>query len=423
MEGLHRQDDHRRRQHRHRRLRPRPGDGDRGAAAVLEGGPARALRLERRRHAHRRDAASASIPRRTLFIVASQDVHDAGDDDQRADRARVVARDAPRTPSAVAKHFVALSTNAKEVADVRHRHREHVRVLGLGRRPLLAVERDRPVDRVRDRHGPLRGAARPAATRWTSTSAPRRSRRTCRSILGMLGVWYANFFGAETHAILPYDQYLHRFAAYFQQGDMETNGKGVDRDGRRITDYSTGPGDLGRARHERPARVLSADPPGHAAHPVRLHRAGRDAQPARRAPRDPARELLRADRGADEGQDARRGARRARRRRSCPPDRIEALVPHKTFTGNRPTTSILVQKLTPRTLGSLIALYEHKIFMQGIIWNIYASTSGAWSSASSSHRRSCRSWKRSAVVTTHDASTNGLINCYKAPIQSLRRSG
>ena len=179
VEGPHRQDDHRRRQHRHRRLRPRAGDGDRGAAPVLEGGHARALRVERRRHAHRRDAARARS-RAHAVHRREQDVHDAGDADEREDRARVAAREARRRPTTrVAKHFVALSTNAKEVAGVRHRHREHVRVLGLGRRPLLAVERDRALDRVRDRHGSLRGAARRRPRRWTSTSAPRRSSRTC----------------------------------------------------------------------------------------------------------------------------------------------------------------------------------------------------------------------------------------------------
>ena len=128
-------------------------------------------------------------------------------------------------------------------------------------------------------------------------------------ILGLIGIWYNNFFDAQTVAILPYDQYMHRFPAYFQQGDMESNGKSVDRDSdvRRLLHR---PDHLGRAGHQRPARLLPADPPGHQTDPRRLPRAHRDPQPARRAPPDPALQLLRADRSPDEGQDRGRSPRR-----------------------------------------------------------------------------------------------------------------
>ena len=187
-------------------------------------------------------------------------------------------------------------------------------------------------------------------------------------VMALLGVWYANFWGAETHAILPYDQYLHRFAAYFQQGDMESNGKGVDRDGQPITDYTTGPVIWGEPGTNGQHAFYQLIHQGTRLIPCDFIAPVETPQPARRPPRDPARELLRADRGADEGQDRRRGARRARSARASP-DR-EDLVAHKTFPGNRPTTSIMVDELTPRTLGRLIALYEHKIFVQGVIWNI-----------------------------------------------------
>ena len=120
----------------------------------------------------------------------------------------------------------------------------------------------------------------PASTRWTSTSAPRRSSANLPVLLGLLTVWYTDFFGAQTQAVLPYDQYLKRFPAYLQQLTMESNGKHVtlDGDARRLPDR---PGVLGRAGHERAAQLLPADPPGHRADPVRLHRLHALAQPAR----------------------------------------------------------------------------------------------------------------------------------------------
>ena len=189
-------------------------------------------------------------------------------------------------------------------------------------------------------------------------------------ILGMLGIWYANFFGAETHAILPYDQYLHRFAAYFQQGDMESNGKRVDRDGQPITDYTTGPviwGEPGtNGQHafyqliHQGTRLIPCD----FIAPIETHN-----------PLGKHHEILLANFFAQtealmHGKTDGRGARRARGAEASEGARRRSSRRTRSFPGNRPTTSILVQKLTPRTLGSLIALYEHKIFVQGIVWNI-----------------------------------------------------
>ena len=190
-----------------------------------------ALRLQRRRHAHRRDAARGSTRRRTLFIVASKTFTTQETMTNADSGARLAARARSATTRRVAKHFVALSTNAKEVRELRHRHRQHVRVLGLGRRPLLAVVGDRPVDRAVDRHGQLRGAARRRARdgralpHRAARAEPAGHPRRCSAS----GTTTSS--APQTHAILPYDQYLHRFPAYFQQGDMETNGKSVDRDG------------------------------------------------------------------------------------------------------------------------------------------------------------------------------------------------
>ena len=136
-------------------------------------------------------------------------------------------------------------------------------------------------------------------------------------MMGLLAVWYADFFGAETCAVLPYDQYLHRFPAYLQQLTMESNGKHVTLDGARV-DYDTGADLLGRAGDQRPAQLLPADPPGDAADPLRLHRLRQLAQPARRPPRHPDVERLRPGRSARLRQNApSRCGRRGRRRRSC----------------------------------------------------------------------------------------------------------
>jgi glucose-6-phosphate isomerase len=229
----------------------------------------------------------------------------------------------------------------------------------------------------------------------------------------MLGVWYANFFDAQTHAILPYDQYMHRFAAYFQQGDMESNGKGVDRHGQRITDYTTGPiiwGEPGtNGQHafyqliHQGTRVIPCDfiAPIETHNPIGQHHqillANFFAQT----------EALMKGKTPDE-------ARAELEAQKLPKERLDQLVPHKTFTGNRPTTSIVVQKITPKTLGALIALYEHKIFTQGIVWDIYSFDQWGVELGKQLASKIMPELDGDAKVTSHDSSTNGLINLYKS---------
>ena len=181
-------------------------------------------------------------------------------------------------------------------------------------------------------------------------------------LLALLGIWYNNFYGAQTHAILPYDQYLHRFAAYFQQGDMESNGKSTDRRGHAV-DYQTGPiiwGEPGtNGQHafyqllHQGTKLIPADFIGFAEslNPVGDHHdklmANCFAQTAALAFGKTHEEVIAEGVG-------------------------EELAPYKTFSGNRPTNTILSDKLTPSVLGQPIALYEHKIFVQGVIWNIYS---------------------------------------------------
>ena len=231
-------------------------------------------------------------------------------------------------------------------------------------------------------------------------------------IMAMLGIWYSNFFGAATHAILPYDQYMSRFAAYFQQGDMESNGKRVDRSGHEIDDWTTGPivwGEPGtNGQHafyqllHQGTRLVPCDfiAPLETHNPLGRHHevllANFFAQT----------EALMRGKTAEE-------ARAEVEAQRLPRERIEELVPHKTFPGNRPTSSIVFPKLTPRTLGMLIALYEHKIFVQGVVWNIYSFDQWGVELGKQLAKRIEPELERQGLVSSHDASTNGLINRYK----------
>ncbi|UEG53948.1 glucose-6-phosphate isomerase [Mucilaginibacter daejeonensis] len=230
-------------------------------------------------------------------------------------------------------------------------------------------------------------------------------------IAALLGIWYNNFFGAESQAILPYDQYLHRFAAYFQQGDMESNGKYVDRNGE-VVDYQTGPiiwGEPGtNGQHafyqliHQGTKLIPADfiAPAQTHNPVGEHHtlllsnffAQTEALMNGKTYDEVVAELKAAGKSEEE---------------------IDALAPFKVFEGNRPTNSILLKKITPRSLGSLIAMYEHKIFVQGIIWNIYSFDQWGVELGKQLAGKILPELRTADEVTTHDASTNGLINQYK----------
>jgi glucose-6-phosphate isomerase len=228
-------------------------------------------------------------------------------------------------------------------------------------------------------------------------------------IMALIGVWYTDFFGAQTEAIFPYDQYMHRFAAYFQQGNMESNGKHTDRNGKDV-DYKTGPvvwGEPGtngqhafyqlihQGTHLIPcdfiAPAISQNPIGEH-HPILLSNffAQTEALMNGKSKEEVATEL----KGMDQLQ-------------------MEKLIPFKVFEGNRPTNSFLLKKITPFSLGSLIALYEHKIFVQGIIWNIFSFDQWGVELGKQLATKIQPELKRDVAVTSHDSSTNGLINKYK----------
>ncbi len=229
--------------------------------------------------------------------------------------------------------------------------------------------------------------------------------------LGLLGLWYNNFWGADSQAILPYDQYLHRFAAYFQQGDMESNGKRVTRDGQPC-EWSTGPiiwGEPGtNGQHafyqliHQGTKLIPCD----FLAPIETHNAIGNHHEILLSNFFAQTEALMKGKTADEVHAELNGTKLST-------DKIEKLVPHKVFAGNRPTNSILFQRLTPRTLGSLIAMYEHKIFTQGILCNINSFDQWGVELGKQLASRILPELRGDKPVTTHDGSTNGLINEFK----------
>lgn len=229
-------------------------------------------------------------------------------------------------------------------------------------------------------------------------------------IMALIGIWYINFFGADSEAILPYDQYLHRFAAYFQQGNMESNGKSVDRNGHR-TGYQTGPviwGEPGtNGQHafyqliHQGTRLIPCDfiAPALSHNPVGDHHEKLLSNFFAQT------EALMNGKTLDEVE---------KEMADLPEERRQQLAPFKVFEGNRPTHSILVKKITPYSLGELIALYEHKIFVQGVIWNIYSFDQWGVELGKQLANRILPELRNADRVSSHDSSTNGLINAYKA---------
>ncbi|MEZ9998016.1 glucose-6-phosphate isomerase [Vibrio lentus] len=231
-------------------------------------------------------------------------------------------------------------------------------------------------------------------------------------ILALIGIWYNNFHGAESEAILPYDQYMHRFAAYFQQGNMESNGKFVDREGNPV-EYQTGPiiwGEPGtNGQHafyqliHQGTKLIPSDfiAPAISHNPASDHHqklmsnffAQTEALAFGKTKETVEAEFLAAGKTAEEAAE---------------------LAPFKVFEGNRPTNSILVKQITPRTLGNLIAMYEHKIFVQGVIWNIFSFDQWGVELGKQLANQILPELADDAQVTSHDSSTNGLINAFKA---------
>ena len=349
-------------------------------------------------------------PETTLFIIASK-TFTTQETLMNARSARAWLVGKLKDEAAVAKHFVAVSTATEEV-----------RKFGIDTNNMFGFW-----DWVGGRYSLWSAIGLPIATMIGMDSfeemlagghdmdehfrtAP--FDKSIPVILALIGIWYANFFGAETIALLPYDQYLHRFSAYFQQADMESDGKRVDRQGNVITDYSTGPivwGEPGtNGQHafyqliHQGTRIIPCD----FLAPIETHNKAGDHHLVLLANFFAQTEALMKGKNEDE-------ARAELEAQKLSPERIKELLPHKCFPGNRPTTSILVQKITPRTLGKLVAMYEHKIFTQGIIWNIYSFDQWGVELGKQLAKKIEPELRENGEIISHDASTNGLINLWK----------
>jgi len=349
-------------------------------------------------------------PETALFIVASK-TFTTQETLTNAHSAKDWLLSSLKDANAIARHFVALSTNAKEVS-----------AFGIDTKNMFGFW-----DWVGGRYSLWSAIGLPIALfigmdnfeamlqggfemdeHFRST--PYESNLPV--ILALMGIWYNNFFGAQTHAILPYDQYMHRFPAYFQQGDMESNGKSVNREGEPVG-VSTGPiiwGEPGTNGQHAFYQLIHQGTklvPCDFLAPVETHNPLGEHHAILLSNFFAQTEALMKGKSADE-------VRAELEKQGMPEAEIAALTPHKVFTGNRPTNSILFQKLTPKTLGSLIAMYEHKIFTQGIIWNINSFDQWGVELGKQLAKAILPELAGEAKVESHDSSTNGLINDYKA---------
>lgn len=353
-------------------------------------------------------------PETTLFIVASKTFTT-----QETLTNAKTARDwlvAALGEDAVAKHFVALSTNTEEVKkfgiDPANMFEFWDWVGGryslwsaIGLSIAIAVGYDNFVELLTGgfemdehfRNAPLE--------------------KNIPVILGVLGVWYHNFFGAEAYAVLPYDQYLHRLPAYLQQADMESNGKGVSKDGKPVS-YTTGPilfGEPGtngqhsfyqlihQGTHLIPCDfivpAISLNETGDH-HPILLSNVFAQAEA-----------LMKGKTAAE--------VRAEFEAQGASEEKIQSLLNHKIFSGNRPSNMILVEKIDPKTLGRLIAMYEHKIFVQGVIWNVNSYDQWGVELGKQLAKKILPEIKSATTVTSHDSSTNGLINAARSMRQTV----
>jgi glucose-6-phosphate isomerase len=363
--------------------------------------------------AHLVHCLSGLDPARTLFVVASK-TFTTQETMTNAASAKAWLIEHLRDHNAVAKHFVAVSTNAEAVEafgiDTANMFEFWDWVGGryslwsaIGLPIALAIGMERFEELLAGAH----------AMDQHFRTAP--LDRNMPALLGLIGIWYRNAFGACSHAVLPYDQHLHRLPAYLQQGDMESNGKTVRRDGNRV-DHATGP-------------IIWGEPGTNGQHAFyQLIHQGTELIPAdflasavSQTPMGDHQDKLLSNFlaqtealafGKTEAE-----ARAELEGKGLSGDALEALLPHKLFDGNKPTNSILYRKLTPYTLGRLIALYEHKIFTQGIVWGINSFDQWGVELGKQLANVILPELQDDRDVASHDSSTNGLIN----RIKRLRR--
>jgi glucose-6-phosphate isomerase len=359
------------------------------------------------------DTLERLAPDTTLFLVASK-TFTTQETLTNAHQARRWLLAAAGDEAAVAKHFVALSTNSGAV-----------RAFGIdtenmfefwdwvgGRYSLWsAIGLSIALYIGMDRFEELLAGAHAMDRHFLTTDAE----HNLPLVMALLGVWYHNFFGAETHAVLPYDQHLHRLPAYLQQADMESNGKRVDRDGRPV-DYTTGPviwGEPGtNGQHafyqllHQGTRLIPCD----FLAAVNAHHDLKDQQRILFSNYVAQTEALMRGRTAAE-------ARVELVAEGLSGEALEALLPHKVFPGNRPSNALLYPKLTPHMLGMLIALYEHKIFVQGIIWGINSYDQWGVELGKQLAKVIQKEMDNTISGDGHDASTAGLLAFYRKMVQ------
>eukprot|EP01118_Nematostelium_gracile_P019021 TRINITY_DN865_c0_g1_i2.p1 TRINITY_DN865_c0_g1~~TRINITY_DN865_c0_g1_i2.p1 ORF type:complete len:473 (-),score=152.73 TRINITY_DN865_c0_g1_i2:52-1470(-) len=353
-------------------------------------------------------------PETTVFIIASK-TFTTQETVTNAQSARSWFLQTAKEDKHVAKHFVALSTNEQEVTKFGiDKNNMFAFWDWVGGRYSLwsAIGLSIAVYIGFDNFEKLLAGAHEMDNHFRNTPFE----KNLPVILALIGVWYNNFWGAQTQAILPYDQYLNRFAAYFQQGDMESNGKSVRKDGGRIDDYSTGPviwGEPGtNGQHAfyqlihqgtklipcdflAPIKTQNPQIGNGVHHPILLSNFFAQTEALMK--------------GKTEME-----AREELEKSGLKGEKLEALVPHKVFLGNKPTNSIMFERLTPNTLGRLISLYEMKIFVQGVIWGINSFDQWGVELGKQLAKNILPELQTEGKVTSHDSSTNGLINYYKS---------
>ncbi|AIN64228.1 TPA: glucose-6-phosphate isomerase [Providencia stuartii] len=349
-------------------------------------------------------------PETTLFLIASK-TFTTQETMTNAHSARDWLLAQAKDEQHIAKHFVALSTNSEQVAkfgiDTANMFEFWDWVGGryslwsaIGLSIILSVGYDNFVQLLEGAHA--------MDKHFTQTAFE----KNIPVLLGLIGIWYNNFFESETEAILPYDQYMHRFAAYFQQGNMESNGKYIDRNGNKVS-YQTGPiiwGEPGtNGQHafyqliHQGTKMIPCDfiAPAVTHNPLGDHHdkllSNFFAQTEALA-FGKTREVVDAEFAA-QGKN---------------PTDMEYVAPYKVFEGNRPTNSILLKEITPYSLGALIAMYEHKIFTQGAILNIFTFDQWGVELGKQLASRILPELESKDEISSHDSSTNGLINRYKA---------
>ena len=344
-------------------------------------------------------------PEETLFLIASK-TFTTQETMTNAHTAREWFLESAKNEKQIALHFVALSTNEKEVVkfgiDSQNMFIFWDWVGGryslwssIGLSIALAIGFNNFEDLLKGAH------ATDVHFRQTEFD------KNIPVIMALIGIWYTGFFGATTEAILPYDQYMHRFAAYFQQGNMESNGTQTDRSGKKIT-YHTGP-------------IIWGEPGTNGQHAFyQLIHQGTHVIPCdfiapaiSHNPTGEHHELLLSNFFAQTEALMNGKSKQEAENELKETENAQWLANFKVFNGNRPTNSFLIKKITPFTLGSLIALYEHKIFVQGIIWNIFSFDQWGVELGKQLANKIQPDLKGDADVTSHDGSTNGLINIYK----------